>query len=81
MLNKARENVPTDRQIWITAAKLEEAHEKFDMVPKIIDRGQLVFENLGNFVVITTVLSSPDSCDVPEGQHGGDQQRVLDHRR
>lgn len=26
VLNKARENVPTDRQIWVTAAKLEEAH-------------------------------------------------------
>ena len=40
MLNKARENIPTDRQIWITAAKLEEAHENFDMVPKIIERGR-----------------------------------------
>ena len=39
MLNKARENIPTDRQIWISAAKLEEAHENFHMVPKIIERG------------------------------------------
>jgi len=38
VLNKARENIPTDRQIWITAAKLEEAHENFHMVPKIIER-------------------------------------------
>ncbi len=39
VLNKAREYVPTDRHIWINAAKLEEAHDRFDMVPKIIDRG------------------------------------------
>ena len=41
MLNKARENIPTDRQIWITASKLEEAHENFHMVPKIIERGMV----------------------------------------
>ena len=39
VLNKARENIPTDRQIWITAAKLEEAHGNYPMVPKIIERG------------------------------------------
>nr|SVE69638.1 EOG090X017X [Eubosmina coregoni] len=38
VLNKARENIPTDRQIWITAAKLEEAHGNSTMVEKIIDR-------------------------------------------
>lgn len=33
VLNKARENIPTDRQIWVTAAKLEEAHGKmFEIV-------------------------------------------------
>ena len=40
MLNKARENIPTDRQIWITAAKLEEANDNISMVTKIIDRGK-----------------------------------------
>lgn len=39
VLNKARENIPTDRQIWITAAKLEEANGNNHMVEKIIDRG------------------------------------------
>ena len=39
VLNKARENIPTDRQIWITAAKLEEAHGNTHMVDKIIERG------------------------------------------
>ena len=39
VLNKARENIPTDRQIWITAAKLEEAHGNYPMVPKIVERG------------------------------------------
>lgn len=38
VLNKARENIPTDRQIWITAAKLEEAHDNLQMVDKIIER-------------------------------------------
>jgi len=37
-LNKAREQIPTDRLIWITAAKLEEAHENLKMVDKIIER-------------------------------------------
>ena len=39
VLNKARENIPTDRHIWISAAKLEEANENFHMVPKIVERG------------------------------------------
>ena len=39
VLNKARENIPTDRQIWVTAAKLEEANENYNMVPKIVERG------------------------------------------
>ena len=38
MLNKARENIPTDRQIWITAAKLEESQDNLHMVPKIVER-------------------------------------------
>ena len=40
VLNKAREKIPTDRQIWITAAKLEESQENLHMVPKIIERGE-----------------------------------------
>ncbi|KAK2165169.1 hypothetical protein LSH36_54g10005 [Paralvinella palmiformis] len=38
VLNKARENCPTDRQIWISAAKLEEANSNTHMVDKIIER-------------------------------------------
>lgn len=38
VLNKAREHIPTDRQIWITAAKLEEANNNLKMVDKIIER-------------------------------------------
>lgn len=37
-MNKARQNIPTDRSIWITAAKLEEANENSVMVEKIIER-------------------------------------------
>jgi hypothetical protein len=40
VLNKARENIPTDRQIWITAAKLEEANGNIHMVEKIVERGK-----------------------------------------
>lgn len=41
VLNKARESIPTDRQVWITAAKLEEANGNSHMVEKIIERGTL----------------------------------------
>ena len=41
VLNKARENIPTDRQIWVTAAKLEEANGNTKMVEKIVERGML----------------------------------------
>jgi pre-mRNA-processing factor 6 len=39
VLNKARENIPTDRKIWISAANLEESQENIHMVGKIIERG------------------------------------------
>ena len=55
MLNKARENIPTDRQIWITAAKLEEAHENFHMVPKIIERGRFT-RRVHNIILRSAVL-------------------------
>lgn len=32
MLNEARKHVPTSIEIWITAAKLEETHKKYEMV-------------------------------------------------
>jgi len=38
VLNKAREHIPTERQIWVTAAKLEEANGNEKIVTKIIDR-------------------------------------------
>ena len=44
MLNTAREHIPTDRGIWISAAKLEEANGNNAMVQKIIDRA---FQSLG----------------------------------
>ncbi len=39
VLNKARQAVPTDAMIWITAAKLEESQGNGGMVDKIIARG------------------------------------------
>lgn len=38
VLNRARLAVPTDASIWVTASKLEEAHGKAEMAPKIIER-------------------------------------------
>lgn len=38
VLNKARENIPTDRQIWISAARLEETRGQSEMVNRIIER-------------------------------------------
>lgn len=32
VLNEARKHIPTSIDIWIVAAKLEEAHQKFEMV-------------------------------------------------
>jgi len=43
VLNKAREHIPTDRQIWITAAKLEEANGNTNMVDKIVERGDQIY--------------------------------------
>ena len=38
MLNRARLAVPTEASVWLTAAKLEEAHGRAAMVPKIVAR-------------------------------------------
>ena len=35
MLNKARQKIPTDRKIWINAARLEEANANKEMVHKV----------------------------------------------
>ncbi len=43
VLNKARDHIPTDRQIWITAAKLEEANGNEKMIDKIIGKKQKLF--------------------------------------
>lgn len=38
VLNRAREHIPTERQIWISAARLEETRGQSDMVDRIIER-------------------------------------------
>lgn len=38
VLNQARQTIPTEAAIWVTAAKLEEAHGNDAMVAKIIAR-------------------------------------------
>lgn len=39
VLNRARQAIPTEPAIWISAAKLEEAQGNQVMVQKILDRG------------------------------------------
>lgn len=39
VLNKARQAIPTEPAIWVTAAKLEESQGHTDMVAKVINRG------------------------------------------
>ena len=51
MLNKARQAVPTEPAIWITAAKLEESQGNLQMVEKIIARALHSLQ--GNGVVIS----------------------------
>ena len=46
VLNKAREHIPTDRQIWIMAAKLEEANGNNVMVERLIERGQCITRSI-----------------------------------
>ena len=38
VLNRAREHIPTDRHIWLSAAKLEETRGVSEMVDKIVER-------------------------------------------
>ena len=38
VLNRARETIPTEPSIWISASKLEEAHGNEKFVPTIIKR-------------------------------------------
>jgi pre-mRNA-processing factor 6 len=38
VLNKARENIPTERMIWIAAARLEETRGQAKRVPILIER-------------------------------------------
>lgn len=88
VLNKARENIPTDRHIWITAAKLEEANGNTQMVDKIIDRAitslhangveinreQWIQVSSSSFVVTLTSLWEREG----ERERGGGQGFLLE---
>lgn len=41
VLNKARQAIPAEPQIWLAAAKLEEAHGNHEMIEKIVRKGML----------------------------------------
>ena len=43
---QARKAVPTDAQIWITAAKLEEAQGNVDNIDKVVSRAVKVLSGL-----------------------------------
>lgn len=39
VLNQAAKKIPTDHTLWVHAAKLEEAEGKYEIVPKLIQKG------------------------------------------
>uniref|UniRef100_U3J6F5 Pre-mRNA-processing factor 6 n=1 Tax=Anas platyrhynchos platyrhynchos TaxID=8840 RepID=U3J6F5_ANAPP len=63
VLNKARENIPTDRHIWITAAKLEEANGNTQMVEKIIDRAITSLRANGVEINREQWIQDAEECD------------------
>ncbi|KAF3860582.1 hypothetical protein F7725_000837 [Dissostichus mawsoni] len=63
VLNKARENIPTDRHIWITAAKLEEANDNVQMVEKIIDRAITSLRANGVEINREQWIQDAEECD------------------
>eukprot|EP00960_Hanusia_phi_P070961 767436-Hanusia_phi.AAC.13 len=46
VLNNARKKVPSEPQIWFTAAKLEEANDNGQNVPKILERAMRQFADM-----------------------------------
>jgi pre-mRNA-processing factor 6 len=46
VLNNARKKVPSEPQIWFTAAKLEEANGNVQNVPKILERAMRQFSDM-----------------------------------
>lgn len=47
VLNKAREHIPTDRQIWLCAARLEETRGQKEMVDRIVQKVRCFICDLG----------------------------------
>ena len=56
VLNKAREHIPTDRQIWIMATKLEEANGNNAMVDRLIERGSFSSKFSSDFTFVFLLL-------------------------
>ena len=69
VLNKARENVPTDRQIWITAAKLEEANGNIPMIDKIIERALSSLRANGVEINREQWIEDAESCEKSQSIH------------
>lgn len=63
VLNKAREAIPTDPAIWITAAKLEEANGNEKMVDKIMARAMKSLPNHGVSINREYWLKEAENCE------------------
>lgn len=62
-MNKAREAVPTDHAIWITAAKLEEANGNAKMVDKIVTRAIKSLRNHGVVIDRDTWIKEAENSE------------------
>lgn len=82
VLNKARENIPTDRHIWITAAKLEEANGNTQMVEKIIDRAITSLRangveiNREQWIQVSAGVRLSCFCDITQREREGQEIQI-----
>lgn len=85
VLNKAREHIPTDRQIWLCAARLEETRGQKDMVDRIVQKVRNVSVSVAQGAqdlppCVIHLLTTHIGADVFNGEHGRVEQRTLDER-
>lgn len=66
VLNQARQTIPTEPAIWVTASKLEEAHGNDGMVGKIITRGVKSLADNGVVINRETWLKDAEAAEKSE---------------
>jgi pre-mRNA-processing factor 6 len=69
VLNRARTVIPTDPSIWITAAKLEEAHNNLDNVEPIITKAVKSLAAQGVTINRDAWLAEAESCERSQSVH------------